>query len=207
MKKILLVLVMALALISANASKTVAPAAPAAVTVPIDSAKVDSTDEDASTDPEIAKLKIVMKALGESGLVKQDSEGGDHWDVVGFAAITSPFIAAFLIVLIVLIFNHRNKKAKYELMAKAIDAGKEIPSTFFDEVKSSKSNKSPLQSAFGLMGVGLGLFLMFWFLKGELTLSFIGAIPFMIGLGKFIAYRLEQKEKVSKPTEDDQQVG
>lgn len=202
MKKLVLVLMMALAFVSVNATK-----ATVKVVTKADTLQIDSVGPNAAMDKDVEKLKVVMKALGESGVIDNGGNGGDHWDVVGFAAITSPFIAGFLIVLIVLIFNHRNKRAKYELMAKAIEAGKEIPSSFFEEAKSPKSAKTPLQSAFSLMGVGLGLFLMFWFLKGELTLSFIGAIPFMLGLGKFIAYQLENKKEETKAKEDDQQVG
>ncbi|MFZ4455687.1 MAG: DUF6249 domain-containing protein [Bacteroidales bacterium] len=204
MKKLVLVLMMALALVSANATK-----ATVKVVTKVDTLTVDSVGPNGAEKNDVEEFKQVMKALGESGIIdKAGLESGEnHWDVVGFAAITSPFIAGFLIVLIILIFNHRNKKAKYELMAKAIESGKELPSSFFDEPKSKKANKSPLQSAFALMGAGLGLFLMFWFLKGELTLSFIGAIPFLLGLGKFIAYRLEQKEKEPKAKEDDQQIG
>lgn len=199
MKKLVLFLMMAMAFVSVNATK-----ATVKVVTKVDTVQIDSVGPNAEIDKDVEQLKVVMKTLNESGVLNQDNDG-HHWDVVGFAAITAPFIAGFLIVLIILIFNHRNKKAKYALMAKAIEAGKEIPASFFEEAKSQKSAKSTLQSAFALMGVGLGLFLMFWFLKGELTLSFIGAIPFMLGLGKFIAYRLENKEPKAK--NDDQQVG
>ena len=194
MKKLVLVLMMAFALVSVNATQKVATVV-AKVDTAVVAANADTTAIAESVDAsDGSEMNELAQAIQESGT-----------DVVGFAAIVSPFIAGFLIVLIVLIFNHRNKKAKYELMAKAIDAGKELPAAFFDEPRARKTNKTPLQSAFSLMGVGIGLFLMFWFLKGELTLAFIGAIPFMIGLGKFIAYRLEQKSP--NANDDDQQIG
>ena len=209
MKKLVLVLMMALALVSVNAKQSVV-----AVTAKVDTAKVDTASAKGGETKDIEEFKQVMKALGESGILDKGKEigGENHWDVVGFAAITSPFIAGFLIVLIILIFNHRNKKAKYELMAKAIDAGKEIPSTFFDEPKSKKANKSPLQSALSLIGIGIGLFIMLWFVANH-NVAFVGALPLLIGVGKLIAYLIEGKKeskliaKENDKTDDDQQVG
>ncbi len=202
MKKLVLVLMMALALVSVNAKQKVAH-----VAAKVDTAVVADT-VNAENVNDMKEFEQVMSTLGKTAMQMKGmdpDEQESHWDVVAFAGTITPFLTGIIIVLIVLIFNHRNKKAKYELMAKAIEAGKELPQTFFDEPKSKKAAKTPLQSAFSLMGVGIGLFLMFWFLKGELTLSFIGAIPFMIGLGKFIAYRMEQKSP--KANDDDQQVG
>ena len=141
----------------------------------------------------------------EPGLAKiVEASSGTHWDVVGFFAVVSPFLTGFLIVLIVLIFNHRNKKAKYRLMEKAIEAGREIPQSFFEE---KKTKKTPLQSAFTLIGTGIGLFLTLWFVADPAVhnVAFVGAIPLLIGLGKLLAYKME--EKSSKPEENDQQNG
>lgn len=150
--------------------------------------------------------EAIAKHVGDPGIARiveatSHLDNGNHWDIVGFAAVIAPFLAGFLIVLIVLIFNHRNKKAKYQLMEKAIEAGREIPQSFFEE---AKSKKTPLQSAFTLIGTGIGLFLMLWFVADH-DVAFVGAIPLLIGLGKLLAYRME--EKLSKPKENDQQNG
>ncbi|MDP4271022.1 MAG: DUF6249 domain-containing protein [Bacteroidota bacterium] len=138
----------------------------------------------------------------EPGLAKiVEASSGTHWDVVALFSVVSPFLTGFLIVLIILIFNHRNKKAKYRLMEKAIEAGREIPQSFFEE---KKPKKTPLQSAFALIGTGIGLFLMLWFVADH-DVAFVGAIPLLIGLGKLLAYKME--EKSSKSEENDQQNG
>lgn len=138
----------------------------------------------------------------DPGLAKiVEAASGSHWDVVGFFAVVSPFLTGFLIVLIVLIFNYRNKRAKYRLMEKAIEAGREIPQSFFEE---TKPKKTPLQSAFTLIGTGIGLFLMLWFVAGH-DVAFVGAIPLLIGLGKLLAYKMENQ--TSKSEDNDQQNG
>lgn len=158
----------------------------------VDSLLVDSANlVKHAPQPDVAKI---IEAAGQFN-------NGNHWDVVAFSAVIAPFIAGFLIVLIVLIFNYRNKKAKYRLMEKAIEAGREIPQSFFEE---SKSRKTPLQSAFTLIGTGIGLFLMLWFMADH-NVAFVGAIPLLIGLGKLLAYKME--EKSSKSEENDQQNG
>lgn len=180
MKKLVFLLASTLMLVCVNAQAA------------IDSLKVDSAAVVAKvTDHNVVRMADNAFSMGNSG----------HWDIVGFAAVIAPFLAGFLIVLVVLIFNHRNKKAKYRLMEKAIEAGREIPQSFFEE---AKSKKTPLQSAFTLIGAGIGLFLMLWFMADH-NVAFVGAIPLLIGLGKLLAYKME--EKSSKPEENDQQNG
>jgi len=194
MKKLFLILVSVFTLMTVNA------------TVVADKVKADTAQVvQETTSKDVEELKAVLKAVNESGVLKTVDETGvldnigPH--VIGFAAVISPFLTGFLIVLIVLIFNHRNKKAKYRLMEKAIEAGREIPQSFFEE---AKSRKTPLQSAFTLIGVGIGLFLMLWFVADH-NVAFVGAIPFLIGVGKLVAYNMERK--TVKSEEDDQQVG
>ncbi len=202
MKKFIFMLLLAAATVTSYAKPIVAIANAKSDTMSsIDSAKNNHASVSVTIgSDDLEDLKELQKLDIAAG-------GDSHWDVVGFAAIVSPFLAAFAIVLIVLIFNHRNKKAKYALMEKAIEAGRDIPQSFFEEEKKNRY-KSPLQSALTLIGVGLGLSIMLFFLNGETTrLAFIGAIPFFIGVGKLVAYILEKKEQEKKEMKnDDKQI-
>jgi|GEM_PF-825779 len=205
MKKIILLFMLAIATVTIYAKPIVSVA----------NSKTDTTMAVDSSDKHHASVKVSigtddLEDLKELQKLDIVAGGDSNWDIVGLAAVVSPFLAAFSIVLIVLIFNHKNKKAKYALMEKAIEAGRDIPQSFFEEEKKNKV-KTPLQSALTLIGVGLGLSIMLYFLNDETTkLAFIGAIPFFIGIGKLIAYILEKKEQEKselKQQSNDKQIG
>ena len=52
------------------------------------------------------------------------------------------------------LFVGTGKFSSNELMEKAIEAGREIPQSFFE---NAKPKKTPLQSAFALIGTGIGI--------------------------------------------------
>lgn len=190
MKKLTLIfLLFAIALVQVNAAQVTKT-----ITAHIDSVDSVANSEDTDT-KDIREFKEVVKSLKNSGLTNR--EGGSIEDLTGLAAVTSPFVAAFFIILIVLIFNHRNKKAKYELMAKALEVGKELPANFFEEEKKMKQKGSPIQRGVQLVAVGIGLFLLLWFIVDH-DVAFVAAIPFSLGIGRLIAIYLEKKNEDNK---------
>lgn len=204
MKKLALILLFAIALVRVDAGQTTKT-----VTVHIDS--IDSVaNKTVAESNDMQEFKEVMKTLNESGIM--DHKGSDMKDIIGLAAVTSPFIAGFLIVLIILIFSHRNKKAKYELMAKALESGKELPSNFFEEEKKMKQKESPIQRAIQLIAIGIGLFILLWYIADH-DVAFVAAIPFFLGVGRLVSIYFESKNKAPKSETnvevggDDQQNG
>lgn len=204
MKKLALILLFAIALVKVDAVQTTKT-----VTVHIDS--IDSVaNKTGAESNDIQEFKEVMQTLNESGIM--DHKGNNMKDIIGLAAVTSPFIAGFLIVLIILIFSHRNKKAKYELMAKALESGKELPANFFEEEKKMKQKESPIQRATQLIAVGIGLFLLLWYIADH-DVAFVAAIPFFLGIGRLVSIYLESKNTAPKSETnvevggDDQQNG
>lgn len=108
--------------------------------------------------------------------------------LIPVVAIVTPFLIAFLIVFFVLRYQLSQKKAKYAVVEKALEMGKELPADFFRDTR--KKTKTPLESALVLVAVGLGFIVM-----GALTSSFfygIGALCSLIGIAKFIAWKIEQ---------------
>ncbi len=106
-------------------------------------------------------------------------------------AISVIFLTIGVVVFFILYYRHKEKKARYELMSKAIEAGRDIPADFFN-VESAP--KSPLGSIATYVAVGLGI-IIFFTLDGDIELVGIGLIPLLIGVGKFIAWKYEQKKE------------
>lgn len=106
-------------------------------------------------------------------------------------ATTVVFLTIGVVVFFILYYRHKEKKGRYELMAKAIEAGRDIPADFFN---MESAPKSPLGSIATYVAVGLGI-IIFFTLDGDIELVGIGLIPLLIGVGKFIAWKYEQKKE------------
>lgn len=110
--------------------------------------------------------------------------------IIPTVAIITPFLVAFLLVYYWLKFKNNNRKAKYEVMMKALEMGKDLPSNFFDE-NNQKSN--PLSPSLTWSAVGFGLLISgFWI---DNVFFGIGALCLFIGIAKFIAWKIENKNR------------
>ena len=111
--------------------------------------------------------------------------------------IIIPFLTAVTIIFLVLRAKITRDKSRNELIAKAIEHGKELSPDLFaaDERNSKKSD--PLTSALVSIGVGIGLFLALYFFFGGFKFAAFGCIPLFIGIGQLVAY-LINKNKTEK---------
>ena len=111
--------------------------------------------------------------------------------------IIIPFLTAVTIIFLVLRAKVTRDKSRNELIAKAIEHGKELSPDLFaaDERNSKKSD--PLTSALVSIGVGIGLFLALYFFFGGFKFAAFGCIPLFIGIGQLVAY-LINKNKTEK---------
>lgn len=79
---------------------------------------------------------------------------------------------------------------------KALEMGKDLPAEFFQE--KPKKQASALESALVLIAAGIGLIVLGIFLSE--ILYGVGAICILIGIAKFIAWKIEsQKQNDSTP--------
>ena len=124
--------------------------------------------------------------------------------------ILIPIIAVSLpaiIVLIVFIFESRNKKNKYDTI---IEVSKNItdPEEIRELIKSLKDNqkKSPTdlrRSGVITIFIGAGLFMLGWIAIGEI-LKGVGALVGLIGVGQMVAGYIypNQSEEINKAVEE-----
>lgn len=124
--------------------------------------------------------------------------------------ILIPIIAVSLpaiIVLIVFIFESRNKKNKYDTI---IEVSKNItdPEQIRELIESLKDNqkKSPTdlrRSGVITIFIGAGLFMLGWIAIGEI-LKGVGALVGLIGVGQMVAGYIypNQSEEINKAVEE-----
>jgi|TARA_B100001093_G_scaffold13841_1_gene12741 hypothetical protein len=124
--------------------------------------------------------------------------------------ILIPIIAVSLpaiIVLIVFVFESRNKKNKYDTI---IEVSKNLtdPEEIRDLVESLKDNKKKSPTDLRRSGVitifiGAGLFMLGWIAIGEI-LKGVGALVGLIGVGQMVAGYIypNQSEEINKAVEE-----
>lgn len=124
--------------------------------------------------------------------------------------ILIPIIAVSLpaiIVLIVFVFESRNKKNKYDTI---IEVSKNItdPEEIRELIESLKDNqkKSPTdlrRSGVITIFIGAGLFMLGWIAIGEI-LKGVGALVGLIGVGQMVAGYIypNQSEEINKAVEE-----
>ena len=124
--------------------------------------------------------------------------------------ILIPIIAVSLpaiIVLIVFVFESRNKKNKYDTI---IEVSKNItdPEQIRELIESLKDNqkKSPTdlrRSGVITIFIGAGLFMLGWIAIGEI-LKGVGALVGLIGVGQMVAGYIypNQSEEINKAVEE-----
>lgn len=113
-------------------------------------------------------------------------------NLVPLTGIVFIFGSPIAIVLIVLSFRHKQKKAQYELIAKAIEAGKDIPEGVFQTDKREPRNNFTMGITNLFAGIGISILL--WNLVA-LKFASIGLLISCVGIGQIIIYLVMKKSK------------
>ena len=131
-------------------------------------------------------------------------------DISSSLGILIPIIAVSLpaiIVLIVFVFESRNKKNKYNTI---IEVSKNLsdPEEIRDLIESLKDDKKKSPTDLRRSGVitifiGAGLFMLGWFAIGQI-LKGVGALVGLIGVGQMVAGYVypNQSEEINKAVEN-----
>lgn len=104
------------------------------------------------------------------------------------------------IVGLVLHFKQRQREALYETVKHFADRGMPVPRELLDPPQPAGASVlgTPRFRAITLIGVGVGLALMFWSLNLEFLIG-IGGLLVCIGLAQLFALRLDANEARRKP--------
>lgn len=148
----------------------------------------------------------------QRSLVHYEADAEDILDaMVEPLAIIVPFLFAFLVIFFFIYYRNKKQKAHYQVIEKAIEAGRELPDVFFESPRSRQARPDKLvilNQGLVFLGIGLGLAIwsiVMWSINGTeesgggvgVFLLGLAAIFILVGVGKLILYR------VSSRTEND----
>jgi hypothetical protein len=109
-------------------------------------------------------------------------------ELIGLVAVILTFLTPVLIVVVVHLSFLRRLRLQQETALKLAEKGQPVPPELFMEPRRRRSD---LSSGLSLIGVGLGLVLGFYFAGEEEAIGF-ALIPFFVGAGRLIAWKLER---------------
>ena len=158
----------------------------------------DSINSQEKTELALLKMKqnheLMMKAVSD--------DKGDVLIVFGV-----PVIVLFLILFFALRYKLKLQKEQYAVVEKAIECGRELPDSFFEESSSKKPlySKKRLSTALTLIALGIGILFFGLVAENKYVWAF-SVIPILIGLGQLLVYRIEEKSRIEELSKEEQNI-
>ncbi|MFA6334014.1 MAG: DUF6249 domain-containing protein [Bacteroidales bacterium] len=109
--------------------------------------------------------------------------------------IIVPFLTAILIIFIIFAAKVYRERSRNELIAKAIEHGKELSPDLFSREEKNEKKSDPLTGALVSIGVGIGLFIALYFFFDGIRYAAFGCIPLFVGIGQLVAYFVNKNKK------------
>ena len=144
----------------------------------------------------------------QRSLMHYEADAEDILDaIVPVLGITVPFLFAFLVIFFFIYYRNKKQKAHYQVIEKAIEAGRELPDGFFESPRSRQARPDKLvtlNQGLVFLGIGLGLAIwsiVMWSINGTeefgdgvgIFLLGLAAIFILVGAGKLILYRVSSR--------------
>lgn len=161
------------------------------------------------TETETYKVRMAEIELErQKALAHYEPDAEDILDaIVPVLGITVPFLFAFLIIFFFIYYRNKKQKAHYQVIEKAIEAGRELPDGFFESPRSRQALPDKLvilNQGLVFLGIGLGLAIwsiVMWSINGTeesgggvgIFLLGLAAIFILVGAGKLILYRVSSR--------------
>lgn len=189
MKK--LILIMIVTLLAVNPI-------PAQSTQPVDSAlnnKIEVIEQQVGEiQKSIQDLNRKIKSVQKDKKSSFRIPGGED-TIVDILAIVLIFGMPIFIVLIVYYSKYKNKKAKYDLLKVALQAGKDIPEGLYD---SNPKKTNMMTRGISNIAIGLGVGIFLWALTDKFGLGCIGFIITIIGIGQVVIHIVTNPQENTK---------
>lgn len=105
------------------------------------------------------------------------------------------FVLPILLVLIIVFFVYKGRKAKYRAYQQMAEKGQDIPKSAY-EALDPEDNKLRADGVRTIC-VGIGLAILLGIIMDEVGIG-IGALVFFVGVGKYVVYLQGRKDKQNK---------
>lgn len=105
------------------------------------------------------------------------------------------FVLPILLVLIIVFFVYKGRKAKYHAYQQMAEKGQDIPKSAY-EALDPEDNKLRADGVRTIC-VGIGLAILLGIIMDEVGIG-IGALVFFVGVGKYVVYLQSRKDKQNK---------
>jgi hypothetical protein len=112
--------------------------------------------------------------------------------IIGLLIPLTGIALPLAVLVVVLQFRERQRKQLYDTVKHYADRGMPVPRELLDPPRRSSLN-TPRCGAFTLIGLGLGLALMFWALELP-SLAGIGGLLVCVGAAQLIALALDARD-------------
>ena len=154
------------------------------------------------------EVKDALRSLREGiniTIPNSFSFGGLSSVIVPIFAILFTFGSPVLVIGLLLLFSYRKRRQRDALVAKFIDAGKDVPSEVLATFNDNGVSGNNLQRGLILSGIGSGLFLFLGMLVGWGVAS-VALIPLCIGIARLLIWKLSEQQAEIEPRNNNTAV-
>ncbi|MCD7900014.1 MAG: DUF6249 domain-containing protein [Bacteroides sp.] len=115
--------------------------------------------------------------------------------VISLISIILIFGLPFFVIFIAFYFRYKNRKAKYQLIEKALESGQPLPENLVIDGPTNKDLQGKgIKNAF----TGLGLFIFLWAITGNFGVGSIGLLVLFTGVGQIFIARSQDSDNKKK---------
>ena len=154
------------------------------------------------------EVKDALRSLREGiniTIPNSFSFGGLSSVIVPIFAILFTFGSPVLVIGLLLLFSYRKRRQRDALVAKFIDAGKDVPPEVLATFNDNAVSGNNLQRGLILSGIGSGLFLFLGMLVGWGVAS-VALIPLCIGIARLLIWKLSEQQAEIEPRNNNTAV-
>jgi hypothetical protein len=189
---------------SPAATQTLSPAPASSATVPASAASASPSGDLADK----IQQRIEKRFKGHHGIVIGDHDGEDHGsgdipaEVIPIVALSllAVFGAPVLVVALIMYFGFSKSRAMHRTIRMMVEKGQPVPAALLSPPPPAVRQRSDMRRGIVLIMVGIGVMLFFAAVNDWEGGSWaIGIIPFLIGLGYLLVWKLEGGKKEIPP--------
>src|SRR5437899_10227869 len=209
MKKLILLCICSMALAAGLFAQTSTPSPiaspPATTATPAPTASVSSSDL-----AERIHQKLAKKFRGQHGVIINEGEHNEDADLrkmrefVAIPIVAIVFLSIFgapvLIVIMIGMFALLISRTRQRTIRMMVEKGQPVPAELLAPTKRAVRQRSDVRRGVIWTMIGLGAMIFFGAVNDwEGGTWSLGLIPFLIGLGYFIVWKLEGEQDVAPP--------